>query len=718
MGVSSAVVAEREEDPESRTSQLKGFEPPLTLLTTHHLRIPRDFLRRYLAHRSCAELVVRWLCRCVTSRVLTEPFRSRSRFAPRGPIDLQRMAPCLFDGTLEGDGKIPLQRHAHTGRYDKVATVRAHLRGFLAFGGYAGAQASWCRTKPPWNRRGPGLMTPRPRSRRSIVETALWRSAQGRRAGAAAATVEPTPNASPERNDALPAKSASRITVSLSPSTSSTSVAASLGSIHVRQRTARIGPYQVVCPLADGGMASVSLMLHRSVGGFQKLCAVKCIHPHLARNRGFTEMFVDEAQIAASINHPYVCSVFSFGRSENSYYIAMEFLQGEPLSALFRRVARSPKIGDEPRFPLIVARLLANLAEGLHAAHTLHDNVGVPMDIVHRDVTPQNLFVLYDGTVRVTDFGIARARSRLHHTHGDVLKGKLAYVAPEILNHAPPSAQVDVWGLGVVLWELLTGRRLFAGSSEGETVMLVMSHAVPRPSEFRTNVPAELDRIVLRALERDQKLRYRTARDLASDLERFLTASRDAVPAMDISAWMAQVFPDGAERIQGLRELAAHVGAMTGDKAFGRTSSSPPTDEPGEPCSVSKLSIAPSTERIVDQGTSWPPTSPSSPKRRGARKPASARRRPWGVILTFVGALAMTPSATVTDSLATGEIHVTTPGSVTEVWANGTKLGQTPGRLRAGRRELQLRGSNGAPRTLSVDVTIASSSPVGVPPAP
>jgi serine/threonine protein kinase len=562
----------------------------------------------------------------------------------------------------------------------------------------------------------------RSRSPHPILETVRpgLAAPKGRSAaGAAAATVEPGPSADPSMNDALPAKSASRITVSSSFSPSSTSTAVSLGSIYVRYQVARIGPYQVVCQLADGGMASVALTLHRSVAGFQRLCVVKRIHPHLARNRGFTEMFVDEAQIAASINHPYVCSVLSFGRSQNSYYIAMEFLEGEPLSALFRRVARSPEIGDERRFPLIVARLLANLAEGLHAAHTLRDNRGAPMDVVHRDVTPQNLFVLYDGSVRVTDFGIARARMRLHHTDGEVLKGKLAYVAPDVLNRAPPSAQVDVWGLGVVLWELLTGRRLFAGTSEGETVILVTSHAVPRPSEFRTNIPAELDRIVLRALDRDRTRRYRTARDLASDLESFLMASGDAIPAMDVSVWMGQVFPDGIGRIQALRELAAHVGGTIGDELFASTSSSPPRDEPGEPCSVSKLSVAPPTSKRI-AGKATRPTSLPSPKRRGTPQPARAWRGPGAGILAFVGALAAALSATDTPRLATGEIYVTTPGSVVEVWANGSNLGRTPGRfrLRVGRQELPLRGSGGVRRTLSVDVTSGSSTPVSVPLAP
>jgi len=346
--------------------------------------------------------------------------------------------------------------------------------------------------------------------------------------------------------------------------------------------TTRLGPYQIVCELASGGMATVYLALYRSIEGFEKLCAVKRIHPHLANDRAFTNMFADEAQIAARISHPHVCSVFSFGRTNQSHYLAMEFLRGEPLSAVSRRVARSPELGDDPRFPLLAARLVANFAEGLYAAHTLRDDRGVPLEVVHRDVTPQNLFVLYDGSVRVTDFGIAHARRRLHHTQGQKLKGKLSYIAPEQLNGGAVDARVDIWGLGVTLWELLAGRRLFLGSSEGETLAAVVSRVVQAPSVFRATVPLELDRIVLRALDRDVNKRYRTARDLTRDLERFLTKSGDQVPAMDVADWMATVFPQGAERIQALTELAARVSAATADETVVRVPSVPPSTPPSK----------------------------------------------------------------------------------------------------------------------------------------
>ena len=317
------------------------------------------------------------------------------------------------------------------------------------------------------------------------------------------------------------------------------------------------GPYHLALEIASGGMATVYLAVH-GLEGFQNTVAVKRIHPHLAKDKQFVDMFVDEAHIAARINHPYVCRVFDFGKTgDNSYYIAMEFLRGEPLSRVFKTL--TPERIAHPRHPAIIARVIANLAEGLHAAHTLKDTRGQCLDVVHRDVTPQNLFVLCDGTVRVTDFGIARARVRSHQTEGGRIKGKLSYMSPEQLNQQPVDCRSDLWSLGVVTWELLTGRRLFRATSEGETVLSVLSRPIPPPSRFAGGVPRQLDAIVLRALSRDPELRYASARELVRALETFLASAGDTVPTMDVAEWVEDLFPGVAKRSDGLIELAHAV---------------------------------------------------------------------------------------------------------------------------------------------------------------
>jgi len=345
-------------------------------------------------------------------------------------------------------------------------------------------------------------------------------------------------------------ESISRLKVAPAPHTAP----GSLGHLSAAPVLDHTGPFRLVCEIASGGMATVHLAINRGVAGFEKFVAVKRIHPHLAQATEFYEMFVDEARIAALVDHPYVCRVFDFGRADQSYYIAMEFLHGEPLSKVL--ACAGEKNLHDPCFPHIAARVIANFAEGLHAAHSLCDVNGRNLDIIHRDVTPQNLFVLYDGTVRVTDFGIARARHRLHETHGGRLKGTLAYMAPEQLKRANIDQGVDIWSLGAVLWEMLTARKLFRCSNDGETVMDVMTHAIVAPSHYNPHVSRELDQIVLRALSRDRSERYATAAELARALEQYLTHSGDSVLAMDVAEWLSGLFPTGKERGRELFDLA------------------------------------------------------------------------------------------------------------------------------------------------------------------
>ncbi len=314
------------------------------------------------------------------------------------------------------------------------------------------------------------------------------------------------------------------------------------------------GRYRLCFEVASGGMATVYMALYQGPVGFEKVVALKTIHKHLAKEQQFVDMFFDEARIAAHIDHPFVCRVIDFGHAENGYYIAMEYLLGEPLSAVYEALGERPELAASPDRPLILSRILADICEGLHAAHDLSVD-GRPMNIVHRDVTPQNLFALYDGTVRVVDFGIATARDKLHQTELGTVKGKYAYVSPEQLELKKLDRRSDVWALGVVFWELLTGQRLFKRESHMETMRAVGAAEIPAPSDVRPEIPAALDAIVLGALRRDRADRYPDARTMAHAIEGFLTESGRSVTRADIGGFLDDLFPGAAAKKRQLVEL-------------------------------------------------------------------------------------------------------------------------------------------------------------------
>ena len=318
----------------------------------------------------------------------------------------------------------------------------------------------------------------------------------------------------------------------------------------------RIGRYELCFELASGGMASVYLARIDGVSGFEKLVALKRIHRHLAKEKGYVNMFLDEARIASRITHPNVCSVFDFGESDGEHYIAMEYLVGEPLSRLMSRAARDQSHRRSPLLPLRMARIVADACEGLHAAHELKDANGDLLHVVHRDVSPRNLFVTYDGAVQVVDFGIASASQRLHHTSTGQVKGTFAYMAPEQLAARPIDRRVDIWALGVALWEMLAVKRLFKRDTTANTIHAVLYDEIRPPSDHRSQVPAELDRIVLKALQRDPKTRWRTAREMGQALRQFLGTQNEIMGPAELSEWMAEVFPQGEARKSQLMEVA------------------------------------------------------------------------------------------------------------------------------------------------------------------
>jgi serine/threonine protein kinase len=314
-------------------------------------------------------------------------------------------------------------------------------------------------------------------------------------------------------------------------------------------RTAtRFGPYVLCYELASGGMGAVFLAKAEGPRGFEKLVALKRIHPHLARDPRFATMFLDEARIAARIHHPNVCGVHEFGEVDGVYYLTMPYLVGEPLHRVLREAARTTPSLQHER-PWMVARLVVDACEGLHAAHELRDETGQLLEVVHRDVSPQNLFVGYDGSARVLDFGVASARHRHYQTSTGEVKGKFAYLAPEQLEGKTADRRVDVWALGVVLWEGLVGRRLFARENMAASVRAVSQDPIPPLSDF-VELPRELQRVVDRALSRDRNARYATAREMGRDLLHALARHRVVGPA-DVGEWLAALFPNG--RAEGER---------------------------------------------------------------------------------------------------------------------------------------------------------------------
>jgi serine/threonine-protein kinase len=269
----------------------------------------------------------------------------------------------------------------------------------------------------------------------------------------------------------------------------------------------RFGKYTLVAKLATGGMAEIFLARLLSHGGFDKLVCIKRILPRLANDPQLVAMFLDEARVVARISHPNVCQVFELGEIGGQYYIAMEYLAGVPLNA-FRRNEMYPGLTH----PRLVAGFGMQACEGLHHAHQLRRPDGSPLDVVHRDISAQNLFVTVDGVVKVLDFGIAKVQDQSVRTSTGTVKGTYCYMSPEQLRNERVDRRCDIWALGAVLWEILAKRHLFKRDTEYLSFQAITTEPIPDIRDVRPDIPPGLAAVIAQALSRERDGRFPTAR--------------------------------------------------------------------------------------------------------------------------------------------------------------------------------------------------------------
>jgi serine/threonine-protein kinase len=300
--------------------------------------------------------------------------------------------------------------------------------------------------------------------------------------------------------------------------------------------------YTPIFELGRGGMATVFLAVVKGPGGFNKLQVVKQLRSELVGENEFTTMFLDEARLSARINHPNVVQTNEVACEGNRYFIAMEYLEGQSFDQVARRA------GDGLTLMMHI-RILCDTLEGLGYAHDLKDFAGRPLNVVHRDVSPQNIFVTYDGQVKLLDFGIAKAADASTETRAGVLKGKFAYMAPEQITSKAVDRRADIFAVGALLWRALTGKRLWRGMHELEVLRNVAQGNIPSPDSVQPGLPPELVAICNRAMARDPAQRYQTALELRGALDEYCEKAGDRTTARDIGRYVASLFEDRRKAI-------------------------------------------------------------------------------------------------------------------------------------------------------------------------
>ncbi|MEJ7734923.1 MAG: protein kinase [Polyangiaceae bacterium] len=345
-----------------------------------------------------------------------------------------------------------------------------------------------------------------------------------------------------------------------------------------------LGRYALFGEIASGGMATVHFGRLQGPVGFSRTVAIKRLHPQYAKDPEFASMFLDEARVAARIQHPNVVATLDVVPLDGELFLVMEYVQGEALAKVFRTLRTHSRSIPLP----VVGSLITGVLYGLHSAHEARSERGDPLHIVHRDVSPQNILVGSDGVARVLDFGVAKAAGRVQITREGQIKGKIAYMAPEQLRGEGVDRRADVYGAAVVLWEALCNRRLFEGDNDGVVLRRVLDAPVPSPSAVVPSLPPALDEIVHRGLSRDPAQRYQTAREMAVALEDVLPLASPRA----VGEWVEQVAGESLARraahVKEIESISSMAPPALAADAMGRPSAEP---SPTAPSQVSGRSV-------------------------------------------------------------------------------------------------------------------------------
>lgn len=373
-----------------------------------------------------------------------------------------------------------------------------------------------------------------------------------------------------------------------------------------------IAGYEIVRHVTSGGMASLYLGRRRGVAGFQKLVAIKIVHPHLAQEVRFIGMFLDEARLMARIQHPNVVHIEELTEDQGTYLMVMEYVHGCALYDLLKRLAQRGRSLN----PTLAAWIAAQAADGLHAAHELSDAKGNSLNVVHRDVSPQNVLLSFAGHVKLIDFGVAKSTQQQQQTRAGVLRGKIGYMSPEQANGLKLDRRSDVYALGIVLWEMLTCRRLFHSPNEVHQLDMVRAPRIAPPSAH-AEIPAALDEVVMDALRPDPSQRIPTAKALRDRLVRAMPEAM-TLTAEDLAKLLATVMSDKiSASALPTEELEVPAPEIAPDEVFVQqhTQAAPHAKYATEELDLADIEMVPtmSMEPEVSSGNFQPPPEPGMP---------------------------------------------------------------------------------------------------------